>query len=139
MKGIEGEWGHIKIPFKSNMKHVKKRPYRLNPKYKEIVKEEIDKMLQEGTIEPIEESKWISLIVIQKKKIGGIRLCVDIKKLNDACITNALPTLFIDEVLESVGFEESYSFTDGFLGYHQIKIAKGDQHKTTFSIEWGSY
>lgn len=45
MKGIAGEWGQIKLPFKSNTNHVKKRPYRLNPKYKETVKEEIDKML----------------------------------------------------------------------------------------------
>ena len=32
-----------------------------------------------------------------------------------------------------------YSFTDGFLGYQQIQIAKEDHHKTTFVTEWGCF
>jgi hypothetical protein len=52
---------------------------------------------------------------------------------------NPFPTPFIDEVLENVGGQEAYSFTDGFSGYHQIKIAPEDRYKTTFSTEWGSY
>ena len=32
-----------------------------------------------------------------------------------------------------------YSFTDGFLSYHQIRITKEDQHKTTFVTEWGCF
>ena len=42
-------------------------------------------------------------------------------------------------MLDNVGGQEVYSFTDGFLGYHHIRIAKEDRHKTTFAIEWGSY
>jgi hypothetical protein len=49
------------------------------------------------------------------------------------------PTPFTDEVLHNVGGQEVYSFTDGFLGYHRIKIAKEDRHKTTFATEWGSF
>jgi hypothetical protein len=36
----------------------------LNPIYKEKVKEEIDKMLEVGVIEPVEESKWIGPMVV---------------------------------------------------------------------------
>ena len=32
-----------------------------------------------------------------------------------------------------------YSFTDGFSGYHQVRIVKEDRHKTTFVTEWGCY
>jgi hypothetical protein len=46
---------------------------------------------------------------------------------------------FIDEVLENVGGQEAYSFTNGFSGSHQIKIAQEDRHKNTFAIEWGCY
>jgi hypothetical protein len=64
---------------------------------------------------------------------------VDLRNLNDAYLHDPLPTPFTDEVLDNVGGQEVYSFTDGFSGYHQIWIAKEDHHNTMFSIEWGSY
>jgi hypothetical protein len=111
----------------------------LKPKYKNNVKIELDRILEAGIIEPVEESEWISPTVVQDKKIGEIGICVDITKLNDACLHESFPTQFTDEVLDNVGGQEVYSFTDEFLGYHQIQIAKEDRHKTTFAIEWGSY
>jgi hypothetical protein len=123
MKGIVGDLGEMKIPLKPGAKPVRQRPYRLNPKYKEKVKEEIDRMLDAGIIEPMVESEWISPMVVQDKKTGGIKICVDLRKLNDACLHDPFPTPFTDEVLENVGGKETYSFTDGFSGYHQIKIA----------------
>jgi hypothetical protein len=81
-------------------------------------------MLEADIIEPVEESKWISPMVVQDKKQGrGIMICVNLRKLNDACLQDPFPTPFTDEVLENVGGHEVYSFTDGFSGYHQIKIA----------------
>jgi hypothetical protein len=35
--------------------------------------------------------------------------------------------------------KEAYSFTDGFSGYHQIKIAPEDRSKMTFATEWGCF
>jgi hypothetical protein len=49
-------------------KPVKRRPYRLNPKYKEKVHKELDRMLDVGIIVPMEESDWISPMVVQPKK-----------------------------------------------------------------------
>ena len=72
-------------------------------------------MLEAGIIEPIEELDWIHPIVIQDKKvIGEVRICVNLRKLNDACLHNPFPTPFTDEVLESVGGEDMYSFIDEF-------------------------
>jgi hypothetical protein len=96
-------------------------------------------MLEEGIIEPVEESEWISPMVVQEKKQGGIRIYVDLRKLNDACLHYPFPTPFTDEVVENVGGQEACSFTDGFSGYHQIKITPKDRYKTTFIIEWGCY
>jgi hypothetical protein len=64
---------------------------------------------------------------------------VDLRKLNDACLHDPFLTSFKNEVLENVGGQEMYSFTKGFYGYHQIKIAQEDRHKTTFVTKWGSY
>lgn len=129
----------MKIPSKLDAKPVKQQLYRLNPRYKENVKAEIDKMLEARIIEHVEESKWISHMVVQDKKTGEISICVDLKKMNDACVTNPFHIPFIDEVLNNVGGQEAYSFTDGFLGYYQIKMAKEDQHKTTFATKGGCY
>jgi hypothetical protein len=62
-------------------------------------------------------------MVVQDKKTRRIIICVDMRKLNDACLNDPFPTPFTYEVLENAGGHESYSFTDEFSGYHQIKIA----------------
>jgi hypothetical protein len=139
MKGIKGPMGEMRIPLKPDAKPFNKIPYRLNPKYKEKVKIELDKMLEAGIIEPIEESEWISPMVVQDKKTGEIDICADIRKLNDACLHDPFLTPFTDEVLDNMGGQEVYSFIDEFSGYHHIHITKEDRHKTTFSTEWGSY
>jgi hypothetical protein len=75
-------------------------------------------MLEERIIEPIEDSEWISPMVVQNKNTREIRICVDLRKLNDACLHYPFPRLFTDEVLNNVGGQEVYSFTNGFSGYH---------------------
>ena len=61
-------------------------------------------MLDARIIEPIKELEWINPIMIQDKKtIGKVRICVDLRKLNDTCLHDPFPTPFTDEVLESVG------------------------------------
>jgi hypothetical protein len=42
-------------------------------------------------------------------------------------------------VLEQVVGKETYSFKEGFSGYHQVRITKEDKRKTTFIKEWGSF
>ena len=78
-------------------------------------------------------------MVVQDKKTGEVRIYVNLRKLNDACMHDPFLTLFTDEVLEGVHSQEMYSFTDGFCGYHWIRIAKEYHHKTTFVTEWGCF
>ena len=68
------------------------------------LKVELDHMFEARIIEPVEESEWISPIVIQDKKVTGeVRICVDLRKLNDSYLHDPFLTPFMDEVLESVG------------------------------------
>ena len=78
-------------------------------------------------------------MIQDKKTIDKVRIRVHLRNLNNACLNDPFPTPFTNEVLENVGGQEMYSFTDGFSGYHQVKIAKGDQHKMSFVTEWGCY
>ena len=93
-----------------------------------------------GIIEPVEESDWVSHMVVQEKKQKDeIRICIDLRKLNDACVHDPLPNPFTDEVLDNIGGHEAYSFTDGFYGYYQIKIVPEDRSMMTFATEWGFF
>jgi hypothetical protein len=69
-------------------------------------------MLEAEIIEPIEEFEWISPMVVKENKQGGMRICVDLRKLNDAFLHDPFPTPFTHEVLENVGGQEAYSFTN---------------------------
>ncbi len=94
----------MKITLKPDMKPIKQRPYHLNLKYKEKVCLELDKMLMAGIIELVEEYDWVSPMVVQEKKQKDeIRICVDLIKLNDACVHNPFLTPFMAEVLDNVG------------------------------------
>jgi hypothetical protein len=139
MKVIKGSMREMKIRLKADARLVKQRPYRLNTKYNQKVKNELDRMLEAVIIEPVKESEWINPMVVQDKKTGEVKICVDLRKLNDACLHDPFPTPFTDEFLDNVGGQEVYSFIDGFSGYHQIKIAKEDIHKITFAKKWGSF
>ena len=60
-------------------------------------------MLVAGIIEPVEQSDWVSPMVIQEKnKKGKIHIYVDLCKLNDACVHDPFPMPFSDEILDSM-------------------------------------
>jgi hypothetical protein len=84
MKGIIGELGEMNIPLKPKARPVRQQLYRMNPIYKQKVKEKNDKMLEVGIIELVEESELVSPMVVHKKKKRGIMICVDPRKLIDA-------------------------------------------------------
>jgi hypothetical protein len=63
-----GELGEMKIMLGAEARPIRHRSYRINPKYKKKVKVEIDRMLEAGIIEPVEEYEWIILMVVQEKK-----------------------------------------------------------------------
>jgi hypothetical protein len=70
---------------------------------KEKVKKEVDKILTAVLIFPIEEEEWISPIFIESKKgIEDIRVFVDYRSLNYACVHDPFPTPFSDKVLDQV-------------------------------------
>ena len=57
LKGLVEEMGEMKIDLLPKATPMKKRSYKLANKYKEIVKTEIDNMLREGIIYPVDQSE----------------------------------------------------------------------------------
>jgi hypothetical protein len=64
MNGIVEEIRKMNITLKPEYRSIRQRPYRLNPIYKKNIKEEIDRMLEDGIIELVEESEWVSPMVV---------------------------------------------------------------------------
>ena len=109
-----------------------------------MVKEEIDSLLKARFIYPVCNSEWVSPIVVVPKKVGAdgkvkIRVCQDFRKLNAATKKDYFPLPFKDIILDHVLKHENYSFLDGFSGYNQVFTRKGDQLKTTFTTDWGTF
>lgn len=111
----------------------------MNPTLKDIVKEELQKLLDAGLIYPISDSEWVSPLVLVPKKNGKWRICVDYKELNKATKKYHFPLPFIDQVLDGLAGKFFSSFLDGFKGYNQIQINPKDQDKTTFTCPWGTF
>jgi hypothetical protein len=53
----------MNIPLKPEAIPIRKIPYKMNLVYKKKVKAEIDRMLEAGIIQPVDESEWISPMV----------------------------------------------------------------------------
>ncbi len=69
---------------------VRPPPSQLPITKQEIEKEEVQKMLDRGMIEPC-QSIWVSPVVLVTKKDGTTRFCVDYRKLNDVARKGRLP------------------------------------------------
>jgi len=112
----------------------------MNPALKDIVKDELQKLLNVGFIYPISDNKWVTpLIVVPKKNPRKWRICVDFRELNKSTLRDYFPLPFIDQVLDTLSGKQYFSFLDGYSGYNQIQIAFEDQDKTTFTCPWGTY
>ena len=113
--------------------------YRMNPNYAKGVKEDLEKLLKAGFIEPVDQATWLSPIVVVPKKNGKLRICIDFRRFNAATKKGLYPLPFMDEDLDTVIGYAAYSFIDYFPSYHQVHIHKNDRYKTAFITEWGAY
>ena len=111
----------------------------MNPALKDIVKEELQKLLDGGFIYPISNSEWVSPLLLVPKKKGKWRIFVDYRELNKATKKDHFPLPFTDQVLDGLTGKKFFSFLDGFNGYNQIQISPKDQDKTTFTCPWGTF
>ncbi|GJU79929.1 reverse transcriptase domain-containing protein [Tanacetum coccineum] len=74
-----------------------------------------------------------------KKHNGSWRMCVDFKDLNKSCPQDGYPLPEIDWKVESLCGYPLKCFLDAYKGYHQIKMAEGDEEKTAFIMSQGIF
>lgn len=74
----------------------------MNPALKYIVKEELQKLLDERLIYHILDIKWVSPLVLVPKKNGKWRICVGYRELNKSTKKDHFPLPYIDQVLDGL-------------------------------------
>ena len=65
-----------------------------------------------GFIKPIQHPRWLSNIVLVKKKNGQIRCCVDFRNLNKVYLKDKFPLPNMDLLLDSAAGNATFSFMD---------------------------
>ena len=123
MKGISPKTCIHHIYIEENCKPIRQTQRRMNPNLREIVKEELQKLLNVYFIYPISNIQWVSPLVIVPKKNGKWRVCIDYRELNKATLKYHFPLPFIDQVLDTLAVKKYFSFLDGFSSYNQIQVA----------------
>ncbi|GFW58883.1 retrovirus-related Pol polyprotein from transposon 17.6 [Trichonephila clavipes] len=113
-------------------------PYRMNPSKKEILKQEIDRLLSEGIIEEC-ESPYASPVVLIPKPNGTFRLCIDYRKLNEITVADTYPLPRMDDLLHQAKLTPFMSTLDLRAGYHEVKVHVEDQDKAAFVCPFGTY
>ena len=137
---MKGEPFTIKLkegarPFCCN--HVR----RVAEPLKDKLKAELDDLEAQGIIEPVTEpTEWCAPITVQPKKNGAVRLCVDLKKLNQYVVRERWQSPTPLEVVSNLPKNAKFFTTvDAVKGYHQIPLDPDSQALTTFITPFKRY
>ncbi|GKE72854.1 reverse transcriptase domain-containing protein, partial [Tanacetum coccineum] len=117
IKGINPEFCTHKILMEEDYKPAVQHQRRVNPKIHDVIKKEVEKLLDAELVYPISDSPWLNEVI---------------RKVH-------FPLPFIDQMLERLARNEYYCFLDGFSGYIQIPIDPHDQEKTTFTCPYRTF
>lgn len=117
---------------------IKQQPRRIPLHKKEAARQEVQRMLKAGIIEP-SSSAWSAPIVLVTKKDGSIRYCIDYRKLNEVTQKDSYPLPHIDDSLNALRGSQWFSCLDLASGYWQVAMDPKDKEKMAFVTTHGFY
>ena len=139
MPGLDPKLVEHRLVLKPDVKPVKQKLRKMDPRIEQQVKEGLEDLLKAGFIRTIDYPDWLANIVVVPKKSGKVRICIDFRDLNRATPKDDYPLPSIDLLIDSTAGHAMFSFMDGYSGYNQIKLAARDQSKTSFTTPWGTF
>ncbi|GJY58841.1 hypothetical protein Tco_0458733 [Tanacetum coccineum] len=117
IRGIDPDYALPKILLEYDYEPSVQTSKRVNPKIHDVIKKEVEKLLDAGLIYPILDSPWVSPVHCVPKKGGmtvvknkenelvptrlvtGWRVCIDYRKLNEATCKDHFPLPFMDQMM----------------------------------------
>ncbi|KAE8548994.1 hypothetical protein EYB25_009377 [Talaromyces marneffei] len=112
--------------------------YRMTEAELEAMKDYILENLHKGFITP-SNSPFASPILVVKKADGGLRFCVDYRKLNALTRKDRYPLPLIDEVFERIHKAKIFTKLDIRQGFHRIRMSADSSDLTTFRCRYGTF
>ena len=111
---------------------------KLSPEKLEILRTELDKLLQLGIIYR-SESEWASPVHLVQKKGGGWRITGDFRQLNHQTISDRYSIPLLSDFAGDMEGSTVFSSLDLYKGCHQVEIAPEDQCKTSIITPLGNF
>ncbi len=106
------------------------------------VEQEIYRLLREDIIEEVTgPTEWVSSIVTppKPKNPQEIRICVDMRKANQAIMRTRHVTPTLDDIIADLSGATVFSKIDLRSGYHQLVLDEKSRGITTFSTHLGLF
>ena len=119
-------------------KPVNLPPYRTSPVKKQIIEEQIEKMLQDDIVEPA-SGPWAAPVVIVNRPPRDPRFCVDFRGLNQLTVKDSYPLPRVDESLDFLSRGKFITTLDLARGYWQVAVAEESRPKTAFITHCGLF
>lgn len=117
------------------------QPYRRIPIPLEAkIENKIEELNQRDIIEPVVgSSKWVSPVVPVLKENGEVRLCVDMRRANEAIVRENHPLPTMDKLLPKMKNAKVFTKLDIKDAFHQLEIDPASRHITTFITSKGLF
>jgi hypothetical protein len=112
--------------------------YKMTTAELEEVKRYLTDNLSKGFIEP-SQAPFASPILFVKKPNGGLRFCIDFRKLNELTRKDRYPLPLIDEILARISKAKVFTKLDIRQAFHRIRMDPESEELTTFRTRYGSY
>jgi len=114
------------------------KPYKKSPAMRTIIRDMVTDMEKQGIIRR-SISPYAAPVVLDQKKNGQWRLCIDFKKLNSQTPTNSGPMGNPNNTLRLIPTGYWYSLIDLESGYWQIVLHPESIVKSAFVTEDGNW
>jgi hypothetical protein len=116
----------------SNDTPIYQRPRRFSPPMANEIERQCQELRSLDVIEP-SVSPWNSPIVPIMKKGGGLRLCLDYRKLNQVTVPDRHPVPNLSDSIFGLHGTEYFTRLDLVKSYYQIPIDENSRQYTAFS------
>ena len=130
----------VQLTVDESIRPVQQPLRRVPVAMEEKVEQKLKEAVQRDIIEPVVgPSEWISPVVLVLKESGEIRLCIDMRRANQAIRRENFPLPVFENFMTKLEGARFFSRLDLKDAYHQIELHDNSRYITTFVTHKGLF